>query len=412
MKYITLTTLFFFVALSLYTYGDDTPKILDGSEIHSEEDDTEDYHVHVSADGKQWRYKRHPRIRNEEHIHVYYALGTDLATGKETHTHEFSNSAHTHGDRQSSTLLDEPTAAQIEYLETIGKELSGESPRSLTVTKENGITPTPVVTPVVTPTPQRVVTPVVSPVSPVQDGSDNTNTPQVTVPSATVNPIPQNVGGGRTPVIANTVRSNEGGGGVVNVEKPVSLMSPPPKRKRTQCYLPRSNRRVEIESIRYDAEFSAILIKFRNWDVKPVILNRYTVALYNKDGEKIHRTTIGKSRFRYRGRLYIGKRSRKQEYRDSTFAVIQRKHLKSVFPKVKEKHGRIGSAFVMFHPYLFNGSWTDKEWTVKISCGKDVVFQYPPEVTEGNETDDSVANAPMNPYLKAATTWASLKRRE
>ena len=206
-----------------------------------------------------------------------------------------------------------------------------------------------------------------------------------------------------------------------NVQKPVSLLQPPPKRKRTQCYLPRL-RPVEIEdieyeypvyihSIKYDEEFSAILIKFRNHDIEPVILNRYTISLYNKKGERIHHTSIGKNRFRYRGRLYIGKRSHKEEYRDSTFVVVQRKHLKSVFPKVKENHGRIGSAFVMFHKYLFDGNWIDKEWSVKISCGEDVVFQYPPESTEENETDDEVANAPMNPYLKSATMWATLKKR-
>ena len=205
------------------------------------------------------------------------------------------------------------------------------------------------------------------------------------------------------------------------VEKPVSLLQPPPKRKRTQCYLPREGRGIEIDdieyeypvyihSIKYDEEFSAILIKFRNYDIEPVILNRYTVALYNKEGKEINSTSIGKGRTRYRGKLYIGKRSRKQEYRDSTFAVIQRKHLKEVFPKVKEKHGRIGSGFVMFHKHIFNGSWTDKEWTVKISCGRQVVFQYPPAATEENETDDAVANAPMNPHLKMATTWAELKK--
>ena len=75
------------------------------------EDDSKSYHAHESVDGQQWNFTP---IRDVEHIHVYYAPGTDLATGTETHTHVFEDAAHTHGDREASTLLEEPTAAQLE----------------------------------------------------------------------------------------------------------------------------------------------------------------------------------------------------------------------------------------------------------------------------------------------------------
>ena len=102
------------------------------------EDNPKPYHAHESVDGQAWNFTP---IRDVEHIHVYYALGNDLATGTETHTHEFEDAAHTHGDRESSTLLEEPTAAQLEYLKTIGKELTGRTPRSLTATRGDGWIP-------------------------------------------------------------------------------------------------------------------------------------------------------------------------------------------------------------------------------------------------------------------------------
>ena len=187
-------------------------------------------------------------------------------------------------------------------------------------------------------------------------------------------------------------------------KKKRSLMLPPPKKNPYRCYPPRPNRKVEIHEVEYDEEHSTVLITFRNWDTQPVILNRYSVALFDKEGEKIHSTSIGRNRIRYRGNLYIGKRSRKQEYRDITFAVIQRKHLKSVYPKIKEKYSNIGSAFVMFHRHLFDKSWMDKEWTVKISCGEEVVFQYPPEV----ETEAPAAPSLIRKGI-LSTTWGNLK---
>ena len=192
-------------------------------------------------------------------------------------------------------------------------------------------------------------------------------------------------------------------------KKKRSLMPPPPKRNPYRCYPPEKNRvtqeyRAEILSVGYDEEHSAVLITFRNWGTQPVILNRYTVALFDKKGTEIHRTSIGKSKFRYRGRLYIGKRARNQEFRDSKFAVVQRKNLKDVYPKLKEKH-HLASAFVMFHRHLFDESWMEKKWVVQISCGEDVVFQYPPEVEA----------APGAPSLKKAmlsTTWGALKDKD
>ena len=300
-------------------------------------------------------------------------------------------------NRHSGDEVDAPE--EVEEVEEVEEEIDVVLPPEKPVEKPVE-KPTPVVPPVVTP---PVVTPpmVTEEHKAIQTGfstptpkqnttfAPNVVTPQPVHQIACVPPPPG--------VITEPVEPE--------LQKKRSLLLPPPKRNPYTCHLPRPNHRVEILKMSYDAEYAAMLITFRNWNIKPVILNYYTVALFNKEGEEVHKTSIGKSRYRYRGRLYIGKRARKQEHKDTVFAVIQRKHLKTVYPKLKEKHAPLGSAFVMFHKYLLDSSWTDKEWTVKISCGQDIVFQYPPEV------EKKVPSAPSLIQKKLiSTTWGQLKK--
>ena len=329
-----------------------------------------------------------------------YVSTVDLPDGRHNHLKEVVADGINIGDDTTPGVHITPSVhASHGEVDEIGEPEPEPEPKPPEVIVEPPINKPPEVIPS-----PVVVTP---PVAPVVDDSQKVIQTGFTAPKrettsvpfvVTPQPVPQTTFAPPLVVIAEVAEPVE-----PEPKKKRSLMLPPPKRNPYTCHLPRPNRRVEILKMSYDEEYAAMLITFRNWDIKPVILNYYTVALFNKEGEEVHKTSIGKSRYRYRGRLYIEKRARKQEYKDSTFAVIQRKHLKDVYPKLKEKH-RLASAFVMFHRHLFDKSWMDKEWTVKISCGEEVVFQYPVEV----ETE-----APAAPSLirkgMLSTTWGHLK---